>query len=150
MSFIKTVFTVICASLCVCVCVCVHERVSHFLSSAPALPAEGFTSACLSLLQVASLRQQLTELGVGPGRGAGHCGAESGCGAVLQQMERTHREVMEELEKQHSQQICALEREQDALLKEESDATARGTDQSLQSTRYSGRSFCLHIFWILC
>uniref|UniRef100_A0A673IG04 TRIO and F-actin binding protein b n=1 Tax=Sinocyclocheilus rhinocerous TaxID=307959 RepID=A0A673IG04_9TELE len=52
-------------------------------------------------------------------------GAESGCGAVLQQMERAHREALEELEKQHSQQISALERERDALLKEESDATAR-------------------------
>lgn len=75
--------------------------------------------------EVASLRQQLAELGAGPGRGTGHCGVESGCGAVLQQMERTHREVMEELEKQHSQQISALEWERDALLKEESDATAR-------------------------
>ncbi|XP_043089903.1 TRIO and F-actin binding protein b isoform X2 [Puntigrus tetrazona] len=74
--------------------------------------------------EVASLRQQLAELGRGR-EGAGRCGAESGCGAVLQQMERTHREVLEELEKQHSQQIGALERERDALLKEESDATAR-------------------------
>lgn len=97
------------------------------LKETRSLPLVGSRSSANQALEreVASLRQQLAELGAGPGRGEGRCGAESGCGAVLQQMERTHREALEELEKQHSQQISALERERDALLKEESDATAR-------------------------
>ncbi|KAL1279533.1 hypothetical protein QQF64_026206, partial [Cirrhinus molitorella] len=78
--------------------------------------------------EVASLRQQLLELRAGQGGregGEGRCGAESGCGQMLQQMERAHKEALEELEKQHTQQISALERERDTLLKEETDATAR-------------------------
>uniref|UniRef100_A0A673LSU3 TRIO and F-actin-binding protein-like n=1 Tax=Sinocyclocheilus rhinocerous TaxID=307959 RepID=A0A673LSU3_9TELE len=47
------------------------------------------------------------------------------CGEVLQKMERVHRVALEELEKQHTQQIRALERDRDALLQEDSDATAR-------------------------
>uniref|UniRef100_A0A671NKD5 TRIO and F-actin binding protein b n=1 Tax=Sinocyclocheilus anshuiensis TaxID=1608454 RepID=A0A671NKD5_9TELE len=88
------------------------------LKETRSLPPVGSRSSANQALEreVASLRQQLAE----PGRGA-----ESGCEAVLQQMERAHREALEELEKQHSQQISALERERDALLKEESDATAR-------------------------
>ncbi|XP_016116568.1 TRIO and F-actin binding protein b [Sinocyclocheilus grahami] len=47
------------------------------------------------------------------------------CGEVLQKMECVHRVALEELEKQHTQQIRALERDRDALLQEDSDATAR-------------------------
>ncbi|KAK9978958.1 hypothetical protein ABG768_020694 [Culter alburnus] len=77
--------------------------------------------------EVASLRQQLAELRAGREGWAGRacCGAESRCGESLQQMERVHKEALEQLEQRHAQQIGALERERDALLREETDATAR-------------------------
>lgn len=75
---------------------------------------------------MASLRQQLAELRALQG-GRGSCrGAESRCSESLQQMERMHRETLQELHKQHAQQISTLERERDALLREETEATARG------------------------
>ncbi|XP_051987857.1 myosin phosphatase Rho-interacting protein-like isoform X2 [Xyrauchen texanus] len=76
--------------------------------------------------EVASLRQQLVELRAAQGGREGSCrGAESRCSESLQQMERMHRETLQELHKQHAQQISALERERDALLREETEATAR-------------------------
>ncbi|XP_073703919.1 TRIO and F-actin binding protein b [Garra rufa] len=99
------------------------------LKETRSLPPMGSRSANQALeREVASLRQQLVELRAGQGGRegwAGRCGAESGCGEMLQQMERAHKEALEELEKQHAQQISTLERQRDALLKEETEATAR-------------------------
>ncbi|XP_056305104.1 TRIO and F-actin binding protein b [Danio aesculapii] len=100
------------------------------LKETRSLPAMGSRSSNQALeREVASLRQQLAELGAGQGwegSGVGHqcCGAESRCSDVLLQMERRHRAVMEEQEQRHTQQISALEAQRDALLQEEARATA--------------------------
>uniref|UniRef100_A0A671Q1R0 TRIO and F-actin-binding protein-like n=1 Tax=Sinocyclocheilus anshuiensis TaxID=1608454 RepID=A0A671Q1R0_9TELE len=84
------------------------------LKETRSLPLMGSSANQALEREVVCLRQQQ--------RGAlrGAC-----CGEVLQKMERVHRVALEELEKQHTQQIRALERDRDALLQEDSDTTAR-------------------------
>ncbi len=123
----------------------------------PALPAEALPPPVSLSCKVASLRQQLTELGVGPrGGGRGTVGRSPGCrGRCAQQMDacaHTGRWREGAGEAAFTADLCTGAG-QDSLLKEESDATARWIlTNPLQSMRYSGRSsFCTaHFFWILC
>ncbi|XP_078125095.1 uncharacterized protein LOC144529711 isoform X3 [Sander vitreus] len=82
---------------------------------------------------VASLRQQLEQLQGGGGGGGGRwgggvrggCGPEAPCGRSLAAMERAHRQVLDELQRQHDRQTKELETERDRLLLEETKDTAR-------------------------
>uniref|UniRef100_A0A667WYZ1 TRIO and F-actin binding protein b n=1 Tax=Myripristis murdjan TaxID=586833 RepID=A0A667WYZ1_9TELE len=81
--------------------------------------------------EVASLRQQLEQLQVGGGGRVGVGGVGGGCGPAatcsrsLAAMERAHRQVLEELQKQHDRHTRELESERDRLLQEETQATAQ-------------------------
>ncbi|XP_076866437.1 TRIO and F-actin binding protein b [Brachyhypopomus gauderio] len=75
--------------------------------------------------EVASLRQQLERVRGGVGAGVCVCGgAEGGWGRCLEQMERVHTEVLEELNRQHGRQTAEMERERERALEEETRATA--------------------------
>lgn len=67
-------------------------------------------------------------------------GPQEACERSLAEMESSHQQVMEQLQRHHERELQRLQQEKEWLLAEETAATASGEDQGCAT----GRACCLH------